>query len=164
VDQFFKTVDLIKINCQAIDIAPLFVTVKFCKIHTTLLTHVMDVDIDILIENAVFCIVAKTIQKEADLVEAVQDKKRRWKNALPGGEYANELLNSDHPNRIHAVLRMQLDTFYALRDWLLINTRLKTSRNVTVKEKLMIFLHITTRPASNQDTQEQFSRSSNTIS
>jgi hypothetical protein len=112
----------------------------------------------------VFCIVLATIQKEADLVEAVQDKKRRWKNALLGGEYVDELLNSDHPNRIHAVLRMQLDTFYALRDWMLINTRLKTSKNVTVEEKLMIFLHITTRPASNRDTQERFSQSSDTIS
>src|SRR5438045_910473 len=119
--------------------------------------HVMDVDIDILIENAVFCILHAAIQKDADLVDAVQDKKRRWKNAMPGGEYANELLNSDHPNRIQAVLRMQLDTFYALRDWLLINTRLKTSKNVTVEEKLMIFLQITTRPASNRDVQERFS-------
>ena len=76
----------------------------------------MDVDINILIENTVFCIVLATIQKEADLVEAVQDKKRRWKNALPGSEYVDELLNSDHPNCIYAVLRMQLDTFYALRD------------------------------------------------
>jgi hypothetical protein len=47
---------------------------------------------------------------------------------------------------------------------MLINTRLKTSKNVTVEEKLMIFLHITTRPASNRDTQERFSRSSDTIS
>jgi hypothetical protein len=37
----------------------------------------MDVDTDILIENTVFYIVFATIQKETDLVEAVQDKKRR---------------------------------------------------------------------------------------
>ena len=78
--------------------------------------HAMDADINILIENSVFCVVLSAIQKEADLVEAVQDKKRHWKNALPGGDYVNELLNSDHPDRIQAVLRMQLDTFYALRD------------------------------------------------
>ena len=125
----------------------------------------MDANIDIPIENSVFCIVLAAIQKEADLlVEAVQDKKRRWKNALPGGDYVNGLLNSDHPDRIQAVLRMQLDTFCALRDWLLGNTHLKTSRNITVEEKLMIFLHITTRPASNRDTQERFSRSGDTIS
>jgi hypothetical protein len=76
----------------------------------------MDVDTNILIENTVFCIILATIQKEADLVEAVQDKKRRWKNALLGSEYVNELLNLDHPNCIYAVLHIQLDTFYTLRD------------------------------------------------
>jgi hypothetical protein len=53
--------------------------------------HVMDNDIDILIENAVFSIVYATLQKDTDLVEAVQEKKLRWKNALPGSEYTNEL-------------------------------------------------------------------------
>jgi hypothetical protein len=124
----------------------------------------MDIDIDIPIENTVFCVVLATIQKEADLAEAVQDRKQRWKNAMPGSEYADELLNSDHSNRIQAVLRMQLDTFYALRDWLLINTSLKTSKHVTIEEKLMIFFHITIRLASNRDTQERFSRSGDTIS
>jgi hypothetical protein len=57
---------------QAIDIAPLSVAVKSCKIYTTPLTHVMDVDINILIDNTVFYIVLATIQKEADLVEAVR--------------------------------------------------------------------------------------------
>jgi hypothetical protein len=32
----------------------------------------MDVDIDILIENAVFYIILATLQKEADLIEAEQ--------------------------------------------------------------------------------------------
>ena len=119
--------------------------------------HAMGADIDIPIENSGFCIVLAAIQKEAGLVEAVQDKKRRWKNALTGGDYVDELLNSDHPDCIQAVLRMQLDTFCALRDWLLGNTHFKTSRNVTVEEKLIIFLHITIRLASNRDAQEQFS-------
>lgn len=39
--------------------------------------HAMDVDVDILIENAIFYIVHATIQKDAELVEAVPDKKRR---------------------------------------------------------------------------------------
>jgi hypothetical protein len=46
----------------------------------------------------------------------------------------------------------------------LANTHLKASKNVTIEEKLLIFLHITTRPASNRDTQERFSRSGDTIS
>ena len=117
----------------------------------------MDVDIDILIENTVFYIVLATLQKETDLVEAVQGRKKRWESALPGSDYVDELLSSNHPNRIQAVLQMQLDTFYTLRDWLLLNTHLKSSKSITVEEKLVIFLYITTQPASNQDTQEQFS-------
>ena len=84
--------------------------------------------------------------------------------ALPGYEYINELLNSNHPDRIQSVLRMQLNTFYTLRDWLLANTYLKASKGITVEEKLVIFLHITTRLASNQDTQERFSQFGDTIS
>jgi hypothetical protein len=124
---------------------PLLVAAKSCKIPTTLPTHVMDVDIDNLIEDTVFCIVLTTIQKEADLLEAVQGKKKRWDTALPGDTYVKELLNSNHPKRIQAVLRMQLNTFYALRDWLLTNTNLKDSKTITVEEKLVTFLHITTQ-------------------
>jgi hypothetical protein len=58
---------------------------------------------------------------------------------------------------------MQLNMFYTLRDWLLVNTRLKSSKGITVEEKLVIFLHITTWPASNRDTQERFSRSGDTM-
>ena len=144
--------------------ALLFVAVKLCKIPATLPTHLMDIDIDNLIEDIVFCVVYATIQKEAGLVEAVQGKKKRWDTALPGDEYVKELLNSNHPKRIQAVLRMQLNTFYALRDWLLANTHLNNSKTMTVDEKLLIFLYITTRPASNRDTQERFSRSGDTIS
>ena len=38
--------------------------------------HLMDIDIDILIEDIVFYMVLATIQKEVDLVKAVQSKKR----------------------------------------------------------------------------------------
>jgi hypothetical protein len=127
----------------------------------------MDVDIDTLIEDTVFCIVLTTVQKEVDAdadVEAIQGRKNRWDTALPGYEYVNKLLNSNHPDCIQSVLRMQLNTFYTLRDWLLANTYLKASKGITVEEKLVIFLHITTRPASNRDTQERFSRSGATIS
>ena len=109
----------------------------------------MDVDINILIKDTVFCAVFATVQKEADLVKAVQGKKRQWVTTLLGNEYVNELLNSNYPNYIQAVLRMQLNTFYVLQDWLLANTCLKASKNVTVEEKLLIFLHITTQLALN---------------
>jgi len=41
-----------------------------------------------------------------------------------------ELLTSAHPRRCFEVLRMSIDTFYALRDWLLANTELRSSRKV----------------------------------
>ena len=59
---------------------------------------------------------------------------------------------------------MKLRNFYALRDWLVENTSLKGTENMTVEEKLGIFLYIVSRPASNQDVQERFSYSSKTIS
>jgi hypothetical protein len=47
---------------------------------------------------------------------------------------------------------------------MLANTYLKASKAMTVEEKLVVFLYITTRPASNRDTQERFSHSGETIS
>jgi hypothetical protein len=92
-----------------------------------------------------------------------------------GQEYLLELLHSGHPERIHHVLRMSLDTFYSLRDWLLANTRLEgdlidsnwrkagASNRVSIEEKLAIFIYIVSRPASSRDTAERFSRALHTI-
>ena len=54
----------------AIDFALLFVAVKLCKILTTTLTHVIDVDFDNLIKDTAFFVVLATIQREANLVKA----------------------------------------------------------------------------------------------
>ena len=74
------------------------------------------------------------------------------------------------------MLRMQLDTFYALRDWLLANTDLKSDNvaynqrirgrgnEVLIEEKLIIFIYIVSRAALNRDTCERFSRGGKTIS
>jgi stringent starvation protein B len=71
---------------------------------------------------------------------------------------------------------MQLDTFYALRDWLVMNTDLKgdniiynrrirgQGRQVSIEEKLVIFIYIISNGASNRNTSERFSQSNNTIS
>jgi hypothetical protein len=119
----------------------------------------MDSDINDLFADAAFCAVFATAQEKD-----AQVKKPRWCTALPGNKYVEELLQSSHPARIKHVLRMELHTFYTLRDWLLANTHLKPSRTMTVEEKLVVFLHLTTRPASNRDTQERFSHSGETIS
>ena len=49
----------------------------------------------------------------------------------------------------------------------MINTELKGSRkqaSIQVEEKLMIFLYIISKGASNRDTAERFSHSNNSIS
>jgi hypothetical protein len=52
-------------------------------------------------------------------------ERQRIHTGQSGQDYIKELLDSAHPERILHVLRMQLDTFYALRDWLVMNTDLK---------------------------------------
>jgi hypothetical protein len=58
---------------------------------------------------------------------------------LPGREYLSELLQSS-PQRIYDVLRMQKDTFYKLCDWLEINTKLETSKHISIQEQVAMFL------------------------
>jgi len=58
---------------------------------------------------------------------------------------------------------MELSTFWSLRDWLVAHTPLRNSR-IQVEEKLLIFLFIVTRPASNRDAQERFAVGPGTVS
>jgi hypothetical protein len=81
--------------------------------------------------------------------------------------YVNELLTTAHPQRCWDVLRMTIETFYALRDWLLANTLLKSSRKeagVSIEEKIVIFLYITTHGTSVREACERLSYSPSTIS
>jgi hypothetical protein len=105
-----------------------------------------------------------------------QQQKRRVQTGQSGQEYIKELLDSGHPARILHMLCMQLATFYTLRDWLAINTDLKGNniisnqrvrgwgKEVSIEEKLMIFIYITSKGASIRDTAERFSRAKDTIS
>ena len=77
---------------------------------------------------------------------------RQWS----GQEVADNLLNCGSATRIHSQLQMQLNTFFQLRDWLVINTDLKSSLYISIKEKLLIFIFITSIGASNRATQERF--------
>jgi hypothetical protein len=85
---------------------------------------------------------------------------RRWTSQ----EVVDDLLNCGNPICIHNQLRMQLDTFVQLRDWLILNIELKSSRFVSIEEKLLIFIYIASTGASNQATQERFNRSPAVIS
>ena len=65
-----------------------------------------------------------------DEIFLLQANKRRQQHqpvytGQSGHEYVKELLDSAYPERVHHILRIQLDTFYTLRDWLVINTDLK---------------------------------------
>ena len=108
-----------------------------------------DVDFDDLFNNAVLCAALVTVQDETKQGNQDQNRKKQWTRALLGSEYVNELLNSKYQERIQKVLGIQLNTFYALQDWLLANTQLKHLKHIAVKKKLLIFLHITTQLASN---------------
>jgi len=59
---------------------------------------------------------------------------------------------------------MQLDTFNQLRDWLMNNTKLNSSRYISIEEKLLIFIYIASTSASNRVAQERFNCSADTIS
>lgn len=79
-------------------------------------------------------------------------------------EVVDNLLTCSNSTRIHNQLRMQLETFLQLRDWLLINTELKSSRNTSIEVKLVIFIYITANGASNRAAQERFNCSARTVS
>ena len=103
---------------------------------------------------------------------------QRMRTGLSGHEYVVELLACGHSRRIHSVLRMELATFNQLKEELILNTDLSGAdicdnvkrggvggyMPVSVDEKLVIFLHITTLAASLQSTAERFSHSKSMIS
>jgi hypothetical protein len=89
---------------------------------------------------------------------------RSCRTSLPGAVYIQQLLEDKHPRRIREVLRMNLSTFNALRVWLLVNTSLENSRNISIEEKLAMFIHTIGHGASNRQVQERFSHSGETVS
>lgn len=157
------------------------------------MSHVPIVDVIIIIIIIYLCVWIVIIHKYTSLVPAfIMDKldiedligpivtsmidedntrtKQACRTGLAGKLYMEKLLNCQHQKRVYEFLRMQLPSFYALRDWCLANTTLKSSRSrqstrgVTIEEKLAIFLYIVSNGASNRNTQEQFSHSGETIS
>jgi hypothetical protein len=93
-----------------------------------------------------------------------QPSNRQW----TGHEVVDNLLNCGSSHRIQSQLRMKLDTFYQLKDWLLLHTELRSSvygsRVVSIEEKLAIFLYIAGTNAGNRTTQERFNRAGSLIS
>jgi hypothetical protein len=91
---------------------------------------------------------------------SITPSNRRWTCQ----EVVKDLLNCGNPTRIHNQLRMQLETFFHLRDWLVINTGLKSSRDTSVEEKLVIFIYVASTGASNRAAQERFNRGARSVS
>lgn len=110
-----------------------------------------------MIEEAVFAV----------LLAYKEENQPHYYKGLSGRDYVRELLNCGNQKRCYEVLRMSLATFQALVLWLSTNTELRGSRKqagIQIEEKLMIFLHIISRGASNRDTAERFSCSNYAIS
>ena len=57
-----------------------------------------------------------TILLELEGSSTLQQPQMRFSNPYQGQQYVEELLDSNHPDRVHAVLRMSKETFYSLRD------------------------------------------------
>jgi hypothetical protein len=85
---------------------------------------------------------------------------RRWSSQ----EVVEDLLTCGNSTCIYNQLCMQLDIFNQLQDWLMNNTKLNSSRYISIKEKLLIFIYIASTGASNQAAQECFNYSTDTIS
>jgi len=81
-----------------------------------------------------------------------------------GQDYVDDLLTCGNDVRIHTQLRMKLNTFNLLQYWLVKNASLKGSKHVSIEEKLLIFIYISSKGVSNRAAQEQFNRSAQVVS
>ena len=77
--------------------------------------------------------------------QSLPEKLSLYANSPTGSAYIDDLLGCGHLHRIYRVLRMTQQSFFALRDWCLLYTELRTSRGkrVSIEEKLIMFLWTT---------------------
>jgi len=74
------------------------------------------------------------------------------------------LLNCMHSRRYQEQLRMPIATFRELIIFCQEKTALRSSRHVSIEEKVYIFIYIVGQPASNRNVQEEFSKSGAIVS
>jgi DDE superfamily endonuclease len=84
-------------------------------------------------------------------------------DALHGIQLTESLLLNEHPQRIQDLTRLKRETFIALLQWLTEKTNLKTSRNVSAAEKLLIFLFICSNGVTFRAVSETFQHSTRTV-
>jgi hypothetical protein len=121
---------------------------------------------DDLIDEAILQTILEIIQRGEEKEGGggrTNRQSRRLANTA-GQDYLNQLLSSGNEDRIKAVFRMSKTTFILLRNWLVEHTQLTASMHISVELKLAIFLHITTRPASQRDTMERYSVGNRVVS
>ena len=82
---------------------------------------------------------------------------------LSGADFLKQLTESESTTRMRSNLRMRLDTFTALHNWLLAKTKLRSARRSDSAEKLGVFLYTIGHGAHNRELQERFSHSGETI-
>ena len=80
-----------------------------------------------------------------------------------GDGIVRELLLSRHSRRCQEVLRMPFNTFVALVEFCREYTSLEAGREISIEEKLMIFLSIVGQPMTNRGAQERYQHSGETI-
>jgi hypothetical protein len=125
---------------------------------------------DDLIDAALLHTLLEIIQKEEEgeeEEEKEEEEESRQSRRLAKGtgqDYLDQLLQSGHEERIKAVLRMSKTTFISLKTWLVKHSQLTASMHISVELKLAIFLHITSRPASQRDTMERYSVGNRVVS
>jgi site-specific recombinase XerC len=78
--------------------------------------------------------------------------------------YTFELLDCGNDRRIKEVLRMTRASFYGIIGWADRRQLLLATRNVTVEEKLAMFLITLGHGLSNRALQERFQHSGETVS
>jgi hypothetical protein len=110
---------------------------------------------DAAIDDALCSMLGTVLEEEYGLKPR---RKQISRNNDPAAaqQYLAELLNCGHSERIKSALRMSLDTFISLCNWLVKYTQLKASMHITLELKVAVFLMITTRPASQRDVMDRY--------
>ena len=85
-------------------------------------------------------------------------------SSLGGEARIQELLSQAHPRRFQEVLRMPFDTFKELASFCRSYTSLRSSRHISVEQKLAMFLLCVGEGVSNRAVQEQYQHSGETVS
>ena len=82
---------------------------------------------------------------------------------LTGAAYTQEVMIG-HPRRFQEVMRMPRYTFGRLVRFLEERTDLQSSRNISIEEKLAMFMHAVGHGQGNQSVQERYQHSGETVS